>query len=492
MKRSSGILMPIFSLPSPYGIGTLGKAAYEFIDFLAAAKQRFWQILPVGPTSYGDSPYQSFSTFAGNPYFIDLDLLIKEGLLKKSEVSACDWGANEESVDYEAIYQNRYPILRKAYARGIEKDRAALERFCAENAWVKDYALYMALKKHFSMQCWTEWEDEGIRLHQAESVREYEQKLKEDVQFYAYLQYLFYGQWEKLRAYAHENGVKIIGDVPIYVALDSADVWANPKYFMLDEKNIPLEVAGVPPDYFSEEGQLWGNPLYDWDYMKQDGYGWWIRRMDGAGKLYDVIRIDHFRGFESYWAVPYGEKTAKKGKWKKGPGLELVRTLTNWFPQLSFIAEDLGILTDEVRQLLKDSELPGMKVLEFAFNSEEPSNYLPHRYERNCVCYTGTHDNTTVADWLSKADKKELKKVQDYLGFDGKAGCVRALIRGGMRSVADVFIAQMQDYLELGESARINIPGTSEGNWRWRMKKGATKKALAKEIAAMAVLYERA
>ena len=491
MKRSSGILMPVFSLPSPYGIGTLGKAAYEFIDFLAAAKQRYWQILPVGPTSYGDSPYQSFSTFAGNPYFIDLDMLVKDGLLKKTELTALDWGADAETVDYAKIYQNKFSVLRKAYARGFEKDKAAFEPFAAENAWLKDYALYMALKKHFDMKCWTEWEDEGIRLHRAESVRAYEEKLKEDVHFYAYLQYLFYTQWEKLRAYAKENGIGIIGDVPIYVALDSADVWANPKYFMLDEKNVPIDVAGVPPDYFSEDGQLWGNPLYNWEYMKAEGYGWWIRRIDGAGKLYDIIRIDHFRGFESYWAVPYGAETAKKGEWRKGPGLELVSTLTNWFPQISFIAEDLGILTEEVHQLLKDSGLPGMKVLEFAFNGTDASNYMPHRFEKNCVCYTGTHDNTTLADWLKTASKKEKQQAKNYLGLNQSEGYAWGVIRAGMGSVADLFIAQMQDYLGLGATARINTPGTTENNWLWRMQKGAADKKLAQKIAALTAMYER-
>ena len=491
MKRSSGILMPIFSLPSPYGIGTLGKAAYDFIDFLAAAKQSWWQILPVGPTSYGDSPYQSFSTFAGNPYFIDLDMLVKKGLLKAAELKKRDWGTDAQCVDYEKIYNNRYAVLHLAFERGFAQDKAAFEAFEKENAWLEDYALYMALKKHFGMQCWTAWEDEAIRLHAPEAVARYSAMLQEDVQFYAYLQYLFYEQWEQLRAYAKEKGIGIIGDVPIYVALDSADVWANPKYFMLDEKNVPLDVAGVPPDYFSEDGQLWGNPLYDWDYMKKEGYGWWIRRIDGAGKLYDVVRIDPFRGFESYWAVPYGEKTAKKGDWRKGPGLELVKTLTNWFPQISFIAEDLGILTDDVRQLLKDSGLPGMKVLEFAFSSEEPSNYQPHRFEKNCVCYTGTHDNTTLSAWLKQADKKELARVKKYAGLNAAEGFAFGVIRLGMGSVADLFIAQMQDYLGLGAAARINTPGTDTGNWHWRMQKGAADKALAKKIAGITEMYER-
>ena len=491
MKRSSGIIMPVFSLPSPYGIGTLGKAAYEFIDFLVAAKQSWWQMLPLGPTGFGDSPYQSFSTFAGNPYFIDLDMLVKDGLLKKSELTALDWGEDAEQVDYGKIYTNRFTVLRKAFQRGFARDKKEFEAFAAENEWLADYALYMACKKHFGMQCWTEWEDEGIRMHRPESVKKYEALLEEDIHFYAYVQFLFYTQWEALRAYAKENEIGIIGDVPIYVALDSADVWANPKYFMLDEKNVPIDVAGVPPDYFSKTGQLWGNPLYDWKYMKQEGYGWWIRRIDGAGKLYDMIRIDHFRGFESYWAVPDGETTATIGEWRKGPGLELVNTLTNWFPQISFIAEDLGILTDEVRELLKDSGLPGMKVLEFAFGGEEPSDYQPHRYEKNCVCYTGTHDNTTLSAWLKQASKKELARVKTYAGLNAGEGFAAGVIRLGMSSVADLFIAQMQDYLGLGAAARINTPSTNENNWLWRMKKGAASAALAKKIATVTTRYER-
>ena len=491
MKRSSGILLPVFSLPSPYGIGTLGKAAYDFIDFLAAAKQSYWQILPVGPTSYGDSPYQSFSTFAGNPYFIDLDLLIKDGLLKKSDLAGIDWGSEPSRIDYEKIYQNRYKVLRKAFERGYARDKAEVEAFAEENAWLEDYSLYMAIKKHFGMQCWTEWEDEAIRLHRPEAVRAYREKLSEDIAFYGYLQYLFYNQWEKLRAYAKENGIGIIGDVPIYVALDSADVWANPECFQLDEENIPKKVAGVPPDYFSENGQLWGNPLYDWEKMKAEGYGWWIRRIDGAGKLYDVVRIDHFRGFESYWAVPAGEKNAKIGEWLKGPGLELVKTLTNWFPNISFIAEDLGILTEDVHQLLKDSELPGMKVLEFAFNGKEPSNYMPHRFEKNCVCYTGTHDNTTLAAWLKEAKKAELTQAKKYLGLNSAEGFAWGVIRGGMSSTANLFVAQIQDYLGLGKEARINTPGTDTGNWQWRMTAGAADKKLAKKIAELTIRYER-
>lgn len=354
MNRSSGILMPIFSLPSPYGIGTLGKAAYDFADFLAEAGQHYWQMLPLGPTSYGDSPYQSFSTFAGNPYFIDPDLLVEDGLLTKREVKAYRWGDDPRHVDYGAVYASRLKLLAKAKKRGWERDREEVTAFVAENArWLPDYALFMACKRHFGMRSWTEWEDEDIRLRRSPEVLErYRTLLREDVELFTYIQYLFFRQWEALRTYLHGKDIHVIGDLPIYVAMDSADVWAEPENFQLDDRCVPTEVSGVPPDYFSADGQLWGNPLYRWDRMQADGFGWWIRRIDGAGKLYDVIRIDHFRGFESYWAVPYGETTAKNGRWVKGPGMALVGVLIGWFPQLEFIAEDLGYPTPEVAQLL--------------------------------------------------------------------------------------------------------------------------------------------
>ena len=354
MDRASGILLPISALPSPYGIGTLGKAAYAFADFLHAAGQKYWQLLPLGPTSYGDSPYQSFSTFAGNPYFIDLDLLAEEGLLDKEDLAAADWGNDPRYVDYGKIYEVRFDVLRRAFLRGRERDREAVERFQAENPWLKNYALYMAVKAHFGMKSWLEWPDEAIRVRAPEAVARYEKELAEDVAFYTYLQYLFFKQWGELREYIHSLGIRIIGDLPIYVAMDSADVWAEPEFFQLGEGNIPTEVSGVPPDYFSADGQLWGNPLYDYDRMRQDGFGWWIRRVEGASRLFDVIRIDHFRGLESYWAVPYGAETAREGRWRKGPGMDLVGVLTQWFHGLDIIAEDLGFLTPEVHQLLRE------------------------------------------------------------------------------------------------------------------------------------------
>ena len=491
MDRASGILLPISALPSPYGIGTLGKAAYAFADFLHAAGQKYWQLLPLGPTSYGDSPYQSFSTFAGNPYFIDLDLLAEEDLLDKEDLAAADWGNDPRYVDYGEIYEVRFDVLRRAFLRGRERDREAVERFQAENPWLKNYALYMAVKAHFGMKSWLEWPDEAIRVRAPEAVARYEKELAEDVAFYTYLQYLFFKQWGELREYIHSLGIRIIGDLPIYVAMDSADVWAEPEFFQLGEGNIPTEVSGVPPDYFSADGQLWGNPLYDYDRMRQDGFGWWIRRVEGASRLFDVIRIDHFRGLESYWAVPYGAETAREGRWRKGPGMDLVGVLTQWFHGLDIIAEDLGFLTPEVHQLLRDSGLPGMKVLEFAFDAREPSNYLPHTYERNCVCYVGTHDNETVMQWREQADRADVTFARKYLGLNEAEGFHWGMIRGGMSSVADTFVAQMQDYLGLGAEGRMNTPGTLGNNWRWRLLPGEASPALARKIRRYAHMYGR-
>ena len=492
MERSSGILMPISSLPSPYGIGTFGKAAYHFADFLKAAGQKYWQLLPLGPTSYGDSPYQSFSTFAGNPYFIDLEALIEDKLLTQEEVDVCDWGTNPRYVDYGKIFESRYALLSKAKERGWQRDHKKVTAFEKENeGWLPDYALFMALKYHFKMQPWLEW-PEDIRLHRREAVERWRAELREDMELFVYIQFLFFAQWTALKKYINELGIHIIGDLPIYVAMDSADMWSEPEMFKLDSHGKPTEVSGVPPDYFSEDGQLWGNPLYNYDAMEKNGFGWWIRRIGGVEKLYDVIRIDHFRGFESYWAVPYGEKTAKNGKWVKGPGMKLVGALTGWFHYLEFIAEDLGYATPEVAQLLADSRLPGMKVLEFAFNPHEPSDYLPHFYKENCVCYTGTHDNAPLAEWFETGDKKEIAHAKKYLGLNKEEGYNFGVIRGGMGSVAKLFVAQMQDYLELGKHNRMNTPGVASGNWEWRMLPGEDSAKLAEKIAEMTRLYGRA
>lgn len=491
MKRSSGILMPISSLPSPYGIGTFGKAAYEFADFLKAAGQKYWQVLPLGPTSYGDSPYQSFSTFAGNPYFIDLETLIKEGLLTEKEVEAENWGTNPRYVDYGQIYESRFNVLEKAKARGYGKALGDISEFKKNNPWVENYALFMSLKKYFGQLSWQEWPEEDIRLHKPEAVKKYTEELKEDIEFYIFIQYLFFKQWAKLKKYINDLGIDVIGDLPIYVALDSCDVWAETEFFSLDEENYPVEVAGVPPDYFSEDGQLWGNPCYDWKAMKKDNYKWWVRRIEGAAKLFDVLRIDHFRGFDEYWAVPAGDDTAKNGKWKKGPGMDLVGLLSKRFPNIEFIAEDLGEPSPTVVKLLQDCGWPGMKVLEFAFDSGEPNNYQPHSYDKNCICYTGTHDNATIMEWYEEANKKDKEYASKYLGISKSEGFNWGMIRGGMSSVAVLFVAQIQDFLGLGKYNRINVPGTKSGNWQWRLLSKELTPELAKKIFDMSVLYER-
>ena len=483
--------MHITSLPSPYGVGTLGREAYRFVDFLNQAGQRYWQILPVGPTGYGDSPYQTFSTFAGNHYMIDLDQLIQEGLLLPEEVTAIDWGADAQRVDFGLLYARRPEVLRKAFARFDCADSSYRSFLAEEAAWLDDYALFMALKAHFGGAAWTAW-PEGLRYRREEEMAQYRETLHEEIAFHCFLQYKFFVQWKALRSYAHTNGVQIIGDVPIYVPLDSADVWSNPHNFQLDGQRRPKCVAGVPPDYFTADGQLWGNPLYDWSRMRQDDYSWWIRRLRSAAEIFDVVRIDHFRGIESYWAVPYGETTARNGTWIKGPGMMLIRAINRALPDLHFIAEDLGYMTPEVVALVQRSGYPNMKVLQFAFDPREPSDHLPHNYVRNCVCYTGTHDNETLAQWASVIDETCFRFASDYLGRRDDESLCSAVIRGGMASVADLFVAQMQDWLELGAEARMNRPGTVDGkNWLWRTLPGTYNDALAARIREMTKRYGR-
>ncbi len=484
--------MPIFSLPSAHGIGTLGAEARRFVDFLVDARQSWWQMLPVGPTSYGDSPYQSFSTYAGNPYFIDLDELEEAGLLDKREIAEADRQVSDERVDYGAIYNTRHALLRSAAERGLERREDGFRVFCEKNAgWLDDYALYTALKGRFGMKPWYEW-DEDIRLRRPDALRRYREELRCETEIRQYIQYLFYTQWDALRDYARQKKIGIIGDMPIYVAFDSADVWASPESFQLDEKNCPKAVAGVPPDYFSEDGQLWGNPLYDWDAMKKDGYGWWIRRVEGASRLYDMIRFDHFRGFHTYWSVPAGETTAKKGHWVNGPGLPFVKMLTSWFYGLSFIAEDLGDLSDEVHEFVEKSELPGMNVLEFAFDGNPGNHYLLHNIKQNSVCYVGTHDNAPVCGWASSLSEREKRLSERYLGLNDREGVNFGMIRAGMQSNSFLFVAQMSDYLGLGDEARINTPGLAWGNWGWRMRRGSLTAELAEKIADYAVMFSRA
>ncbi|MCR5577553.1 MAG: 4-alpha-glucanotransferase [Oscillospiraceae bacterium] len=491
MERSSGVLMAMSSLPSPYGIGTMGKSAYEFVDFLKAAGQKYWQLLPLGPASAGDSPYTSYSTFAGNPYYIDLDLLAEAGLLRPEEPKSVDWGRRRSAVDYGKLYENRLPLLRRAYTRGRRRYAKGVERFCRDNPWVETYALYMALKAQFGMLPWTEWPEEDIRMHRPEAVRRWSETLRDEVDFHIFVQFLFFRQWDALRAYAHKKGISLIGDIPIYVALDSADVWSEPKYFQLDSENVPKAVAGVPPDAFTADGQLWGNPLYDWDEMEKDGYGWWIRRIEGARKLYDCIRIDHFRGLESYWSVPYGETTAINGVWKPGPGMKLVGVLTSWFYNIQFIAEDLGYLTPEVRKLVADSGLPGMKIMEFAFDAHGDSDYLPHNCLPNSVCYLGTHDNDTVRGWLSHTRKSDRAFAARYMNITDEEGWCWGMIRAAMASASNLFVVQMQDLLELSGAARMNTPGVPEGNWRWRMKPGAASPELAEKLRVYTKTFRR-
>lgn len=492
MKRSSGIILPLFSLPSPYGVGTLGRAARDFVDFLAEANQSWWQMLPVGPTGAGDSPYQSPSAFAGNALFIDLDLLVVDGLLTQQEIDACEWGNDPSRVNYGLVNQNRQDLLRLACERGWQRDLAAVQTFAEENEdWLEDYALFMAMKRHFGMAPWYEWPDEA-RLHKQDALARFARELDADVRLFTYTQYLFFKQWADLRSYAHERGVGIFGDMPIYVALDSADVWAHPENYQLDERNNPTKVAGVPPDYFSEDGQLWGNPIYDYQAMAKDGYSWWCQRVKAAGRLFDMVRIDHFRGIARYWAVPAGEKTAKNGQWVWGPGIELMDALKASNPGLQLVAEDLGVPTPEVMELLLASGLPGMKVLQFAFDGREDNEHLPHGIPVNSACYTGTHDNAPLGAWLEETDPACIALARRYMGLNEEEGLIWGMVRQGASSVAVLFFAQMQDYLGLGAESRINIPGTMGGNWCWRMQKGAATHELAQRIAAVTRLYGRA
>lgn len=471
MKRASGILLPVASLPSKYGIGCFSKEAYAFIDKLVEAGQSYWQILPLSPTSYGDSPYQSFSSFAGNPYFIDPEALIEEGLLTQEECEAFDFGSNPVEIDYEKQYRQRFRLLRLAYERSRIAEKPEFARFVAENAdWLEDYALFMAVKERFDGAAWSEWA-EDIRKRWSFAMDYYRRECYFDIEFYKYLQFVFFGQWIKLKQYANEKGIRIIGDIPIYVAFDSADAWANPAMFQFDEEYRPTAVAGCPPDSFSATGQLWGNPLYRWEYHRQSGYRWWRRRMEHCFMLYDVVRIDHFRGFDEYYSIPYGDETAEYGHWEKGPGMELFRALRAGLGEKEIIAEDLGFLTESVAQLLADSGYPGMKVLEFAFDPREKSDYLPHTYDKNCVVYTGTHDNETLVQWYKGLDKESRAFAEEYMNNAATPDKEKYwdFVRMAMMSVADTCVIPLQDYLGLDKEARINKPSTLGGNWLWRM-----------------------
>ena len=493
--RRSGVLLPITSIPSKYGIGGFSKECYAFVDFLEKAGQSLWQVLPFGPTGYGDSPYQSFSTYAGNPYFIDLEKLVEAGWITEQDCDSendLSWQAAEKRyVDYGKIYETRFTILRKAYQNSGIQNNAVFGKFCEENAyWLDDYALFMAVKETFGGKSFSEW-DEEIRFRKPAAMQRYIKQCADEIDFIRFQQFLFEEQWHDLKAYANRKGIRIIGDIPIYVAFDSADVWAAPELFQLDENVLPTAVAGCPPDMFSATGQLWGNPLYRWEYHKETGYDWWIRRISRCYALYDILRIDHFRGFDEYYAIPYGDKTAQFGHWEEGPGYDIFRALKEKLGEREVIAEDLGYLTPSVIELVKKSGYPGMKVLLFAFEGDAANTYLPHNYEKNAVVYTGTHDNDTIEGWIKAAGKKEISFAMEYLGVKREEEIRQAMIRAALFSVAETAVIPMQDYMGLDNSARINMPSTLGENWKWRLLPGELTKELAEEMAALTKLYGR-
>ncbi len=490
--RKAGILMPIFSLPSPYGIGTLGADARAFADFLARSGQSCWQMLPVGPTGYGDSPYQSFSSFAGNPYFIDLDELAADGLLRPSEFGPLDWGDDACAVDYGRLYAQRFAVLRVACGRLLANRPSDFDAFCAQQTdWLEDYALFMALKTRCGGASWFVW-PQPLRLREAGALAKARAELAAELDFWRAVQYLFFRQWSALKAYVNAKGVCIIGDLPIYVSADSADVWANPEQFQLDENGMPTEVAGCPPDGFSAGGQLWGNPLFDWERMKREGYRWWLRRIAFQFTIYDTLRIDHFRGFDSYYAIPRGETTAKNGRWRPGPGTDFFNAVNKKLGRRDIIAEDLGFLTDSVRKLLRETGYPGMKVLELGFDSRDAdSEYLPHRCGTHCVIYTGTHDNDTVRGWLASAPRADAAYAKAYLRLSAREGYHWGMMRAAWASAADLAVMQFQDLLGLGSEARINTPSTLGANWQWRAQPGAFDQKLARRLRREMQIYQR-
>ena len=472
MDKTAGILFAISSLPSKYGIGCFSKEAYKFVDWLVEAGQTFWQILPLGPTGYGDSPYQSFSTFAGNPYFIDLETLISEGLLTREECDSVDFGTDEQSVDYEKQYNGRYVLLRKACERSGHKNSTEYKAFLDKNeAWVYDYCLYMAVKNHFGGMNWTEW-PEAIHSRTEEGLREYKEKLADEIDFQLFMQFQFFNQWYKLRAYANKKGIKIIGDIPIYVSLDSADAWSHPELFQLDEQCTPKAIAGCPPDGFSADGQLWGNPLYDYDKMEANGFSWWRKRMAASAKLYDVIRIDHFIGIVKYYTIPADMPDARQGEYRQGPGQKLLDVINESISDKKIIAEDLGVEVPEVAKILKENGYPGMKVLEFAFGGDRKNPHLPYNYTQNLVCYGGTHDNETLLGFFEDRGDWELGYAYDYLDTRDKGRMVDQVFRAAYSSVAVLTVFAVQDILKLGNWARMNLPSSMGNNWKWRMQKG--------------------
>lgn len=496
-KRRSGILLHITSLPSPHGVGDFGDAASQFVDFLAETAQSLWQVLPLNPTRtvYGNSPYSSYSAFAGNHLMISLDLLVRDGILVRSDIERYVPFAHNK-VDYKTVTAYKESTLKIAYKnihRTLGKD-FEFGRFCAENAyWLDDYALFIALKEHFHGLIWSDWPDD-LRYRKEGVVKEWKEKLNERILMEKYFQFLFFQQWFSLKKYCTSKNIQIIGDVPIYVTYDSADVWANPEIFKLDDAKNPLFVAGVPPDYFSATGQLWGNPVYNWEVLKETRYSWWLRRIEYNLKLYDIIRLDHFRGFVSYWEVPTGEKTAIQGKWVDAPVKDFFHTLYKHFPSLPLIAEDLGTITPDVREIMSMFGIPGMKVLLFAFGDDLPNNpYILHNHIKSCVVYTGTHDNNTIKGWFTReAGQEDKKRIYKYLGREISEDDIhREIMRLAMMSVANMAVIPMQDILGLGAESRMNLPATSENNWTWRLLPEHITPALRKELREATILYGR-
>ena len=471
--------MHISSLPGPYGIGDFGQGAYDFVDFLDRANQKNWQILPLGITGYGDSPYQNFSAFAGNPYFVDLQEFLERDFLEEEEMKLFPLGSDPEKVDYGILYKNKMELLRRAYKRARRAIHGELLHFYEEEKhWLRDYALFMALKADQGGASWLKW-PQHLQDKNTREVLDFEKHHEKEIHFHVFIQYFFHKQWKQLKNYANDKNINIIGDIPIYVAEDSADVWGNKRLFKLDHSFTPITVAGCPPDAFSDTGQLWGNPIYDWEALEEEGYAWWIQRMKASFELYDIVRIDHFRGFEAYWEIEYGSENAVVGKWTKGPNIKLFNRIREELGELNIIAEDLGFLTEEVHEMIEKTGFPGMKVLQFAFDPREESDYLPHTYNKNCVVYTGTHDNETTMGWFKDAPTAVFNHAGKYLKLSFEEGLNWGFIRGAFSSVANLCVIPMQDYLELGNEARMNTSSTLGNNWVWRMKADAATPRLA-------------
>lgn len=490
--RGAGILLSISSLPSDYGIGTMGAEAYRFVDLLVDLKQRYWQVLPVGPTSFGDSPYQSFSAFAGNPYLIDLDILVKEKLLTKKQILSFNWGTDEKDIDYATLFENRFQVLSKAFENFNGQDTEYLN-FCKEqDFWLGDYSLFMSLKTFSDNEEWLLW-DEKLKNRDADTLEVWRQKLSDQIAFWKFCQYKFFQQWRKLKEYANAKGIQMIGDIPLYVALDSADVWAHRELFQLYPDGNPANVAGCPPDAFAEDGQRWGNPIYDWEKMESLDFAWWRSRMKANAALYDTIRIDHFIGLVRYYSIPANEETAKNGKWNKGPGKKLTDAIAESIGDSSIIAEDLGVSVPAVKKLMTKIGWPGMKVLMFGFDGGDTANeHLPHNFtDKNVVVYAGTHDNDTIVGYYRDKTEYELAYLYEYLNIDSKEDIPDAFIRAGYASIADVVIMQMQDILKLGNEARMNLPSTVGRNWRWRVSKNPLDEKRRAWIRTMATIYRR-